>query len=828
MPGLCALIVVAMLAAAPAQARAKNSTVSNKEALEQTVLLYEKLQNSEVSVPAEMKRSGLGDGFLKSVVLGFVNMDDSSEVNEKTTIRKQDMMNILYKTVINYDDSYAISSDEADMILNGCYDNAYIDEENRIAYAFMMKQGIISEKSGSQPDKELTWDSCTALLDRVYECFAKRKTFTLDGMPITVGANISTVTDAMGQPNRVDKSAYGFDWYVYNSTYNNFIMIGADADRICAVYSGSPLFGVGEVKVGDDFVKTADYRSDKNFKFFTDPDGKVDAILYNPYEKEAEVSEELTAAFTDEFVDLVNAYRSKNAKTVYVKNEAALRDVNDMLAEYKEGGEAPEGYDISGGYDVFALYNKLLNEGSPVLDAETKFPVALGVNSYIDDNYGVVVGVSRDLSKAAERKNTDTVNTKTEPKELKEPEQVTTPIVVSPSSEILYNEGDDVVIELAMQAALQYHVEVFDVESDKYVVNEYIKTDEKTITLPAELFSNGGDYKMIISSITPDGIALASEDILFSYGSAYDEGIKILTPENEGKTDDDYLAVSWESERYSDFVIDLYDENGKLLVSQLVHDEYEALIRGVDPGNYYIYITALRKGTNIEKAQSSAAVTVNMPDPVITETILDPDDVYYFVYEDEALGVLYFYDEELIDVEVTSSNGKKVTEKRKKIIQKQVKSTKAYKELAKSRVTLEKVTGEPVYDFFVHSESSTEMGNRIVSEAYKYLGVPYVWGGTTPRGFDCSGLVQYVLKSVGIDISRVTQTQCREGMPVAKGDLQPGDLVFFESNGDVHHVGIYIGNGQMLHAPYTGEVVKVQDMNTPYYTATYYCARRMY
>ena len=210
MPKLCALIVVAMLASGAAAAHAEGNNISNKDALEQTVLLYEKLQNSEVSVPAEMKETGLDSSFLKSVVLGFANLDDSGKFNEQTTIRKQDMVNILYKTILNYDDNYAITSDEADAILNSCYDNAYIDEENRIAYAFMIKQGIISGTSGSEPDKELTWDGCRTLIDRFSSCFAKQVTFTINGTPVTTGSSILTVTDALGAPTRLAESAYGF------------------------------------------------------------------------------------------------------------------------------------------------------------------------------------------------------------------------------------------------------------------------------------------------------------------------------------------------------------------------------------------------------------------------------------------------------------------------------------------------------------------------------------------------------------------------------------------------------------------------------------------
>ena len=116
------------------------------------------------------------------------------------------------------------------------------------------------------------------------------------------------------------------------------------------------------------------------------------------------------------------------------------------------------------------------------------------------------------------------------------------------------------------------------------------------------------------------------------------------------------------------------------------------------------------------------------------------------------------------------------------------------------------------------------IGEQTVQIAKSYLGVPYVWGGTSPSGFDCSGLVQYVYCRLGIGISRTTYTQINDGRSVAKSELRNGDLVFFANNSDVHHVGIYIGSGQFIHAPQTGDVVKISNLND---RSDYYCARRI-
>lgn len=127
----------------------------------------------------------------------------------------------------------------------------------------------------------------------------------------------------------------------------------------------------------------------------------------------------------------------------------------------------------------------------------------------------------------------------------------------------------------------------------------------------------------------------------------------------------------------------------------------------------------------------------------------------------------------------------------------------------------------------VEEEKNTSLvsSRAFVDFTRKYLGKPYVYGASSGNAFDCSGLTTYVMKNFGIKLERTASQQFKKGIPVAKEDLKPGDLVFFSSNGKtIGHVGIYIGDHKFIHASSSKKKVVINDLRT--YTGKYQGARR--
>lgn len=128
-----------------------------------------------------------------------------------------------------------------------------------------------------------------------------------------------------------------------------------------------------------------------------------------------------------------------------------------------------------------------------------------------------------------------------------------------------------------------------------------------------------------------------------------------------------------------------------------------------------------------------------------------------------------------------------------------------------------------------NTSNGSANGAQILAEAKKYLGTPYVYGGASPSGFDCSGFVYYVLKQFGYSPYRTPADQYKMGTSVSKSELQPGDIVFFAGTyaSGISHVGIYAGGGQFIHSPNSRSTVSYSDLTSGYWANHYYGARRM-
>ncbi len=127
----------------------------------------------------------------------------------------------------------------------------------------------------------------------------------------------------------------------------------------------------------------------------------------------------------------------------------------------------------------------------------------------------------------------------------------------------------------------------------------------------------------------------------------------------------------------------------------------------------------------------------------------------------------------------------------------------------------------------VGSAPTVSRGQQLATFAQSYVGYPYVYGGSSPSGFDCSGFVQYVCKQNGITVNRTATAQLADGYSVSYSDMRPGDIVYFGYGSTATHVGIYIGNGNFVHAQNSATGVVTTSLSESYYANRFLCAHRV-
>lgn len=152
----------------------------------------------------------------------------------------------------------------------------------------------------------------------------------------------------------------------------------------------------------------------------------------------------------------------------------------------------------------------------------------------------------------------------------------------------------------------------------------------------------------------------------------------------------------------------------------------------------------------------------------------------------------------------------------------------AAKKQAATKQAATKQTGKTVS--YSRGETSSESGNgaKVVSYAFRFMGAPYVWGASGPSAFDCSGFTAYVYGALGKSLPHFTGSQAQMGQSVSREGLSAGDLIFFNTDSSISHVGIYIGSGQFIHASSGSHKITVSNLSDSYYASRYACARRIF
>lgn len=720
------------------------------------------------------------------------------------TVLKQDAVRIIYNLLLEYDSGFDITDEQTEKILNTCYDNGYLKDENKKAYASFIKHGVIGARGLTYPNRILTQETCDLLIKRVQSLFQKKLPLTVGGKTICIGSLKDEVYAAFGEPSRIEKSEFGFDWFVYSSQYTEFVVIGIRDDVVCAYFTNAAEFEVDT----------------KHMNVFKGSDGRVEGVYYN----ECPVTEPVDAMAQGRLLnDIVNAHRVKHSLMPFTTPEVEAKPVTTQKVLVQEVRSS----------NCFYAYRNMLKEDKGILSFG--FSVGSVIRPVLQEDLWTITAIDSG--------NVITSFPKLKSSKEQNPESVG--FSKSPSIKKIVPTAGGINILLDERCADRVHVKVYNREKEEYDVFAYLTLTSETIVIPEYMLTKGNIYNITVVADDKE-----SNTLEYTHGEAV-EPLALISPLNNLVTYDDELEIKAYSSAYRDFRIDVYDKNDKAVSTCTLTGENEIILESLPVGVYHLCITAVSHATGKDMESRFATVQIKNPVPVIKEFILEPGEKFEYYYGD-GKEYLYFYDTEtvaftedrIVTVPVSDMMGETdpltegempvryeeikeaVTVYKTKITQRKVPATKKYRKLKELIPERTSTTGAFLD---MKAEGSSDIGNAICAMALSYQGVPYLWGGTSPTGFDCSGLVKYICNSLGIkNVARNSALQFEtSGVFVEKENLIPGDLVFFQKNGDIHHVGIYIGNNNFVHAPRTGEVVKISSLAESLYKRQYAGAKRV-
>lgn len=572
------------------QGTAGETYMSKLDFLSRAVQLYYSLSGKQMT----------GEVIDEAERIGLIDKSEEAAYLTEETITKQQAAQVLYKAVTAYDHTFTLPEREIDVILDDCYDNVFIETQNKAAFAFMMKYGIIGNKCLTNPYAILPADVAQKMADDLYQAFYAHDSITVGDNKIYIGQSQETLLQALGTPNRIDASEYGFAWYVYHADYEQFIMVGIENEKVCAFFSNAEKLVYQDVKNGE----PASMVLGGNAALLTDRNGMLDGVYYQTAAEAGKITEKVRESKQKEFLDILNAYRIKKDLPIFIAHEQMTDDAEAYSKGEPYYGSADEFVSGTAG-DVIQLYQDMVVSGqyASVFEGARKHNTYAGAGvwyndgevtlTFMNDTQTTINGIRRvsaaELKKAPAASAGET-----------ETAQVKTPVFKSLQNEQVFESGTDVIIDLEEKAAERYLIKITNAETGENAVNAYVSGGRTRFIFPAALFEDGIDYTISVSAVDGETL-IPSEERTIVYG--YAQPPVIISPEREQILSVNSVNIQWQAPQYSDFEIELY-RDGQWQCSTRNTGVYNTQLMDLQPGKYTLGISVLRKNTNIIKNTS--------------------------------------------------------------------------------------------------------------------------------------------------------------------------------------------------------------------------------
>ncbi len=581
------------IAVSSSEIRVTDGNVTRGDFLSMCMYLYEQLSGKAV-MPKETNGSNPSQNVRKAYAIGVIGENDPAVYSGDSDLTREEAASLLYTTMLCYKLSVKLSMDEINTILNECYDNMSLDYKD--ACAFVINSGAVRKAANFYPEKMLTSAEAADWINSVYKLYSTSHTVTFKGgEEVRCGYTAGELVKIMGQPQRIDKSFYEGENYIYNK------------QDIYAIF----YINKGVVR---------GFFSNLGVKSTSDSFEELDGAVCAYYRAENERVKHSTAALREieqmEFLEMLNAYRQRNGMGALVERKSLLVLAEENSRSVSESGidlAIPEKVAVVQGISNEDMYIKLVTskkyEG--VLSGGRRNEYAAAGLWYGSIEPCITILIDKE-NKVEEQETVPEKTPHATPQPVYSGE---VPHLASPLAEDTAGDGTPIVIRLAQRTTESFIARVSNAETGENVV--YARVYGDSLVVSPDVLENGFDYVVTVS-VDDGGEEKFSELAVVRYGTP--EVPSIVSPMAREFVDTEKVSVSWKS-RYSDFTLSVFTEAGEFLGAQRVSNSTETIIEGLTDGKYILELTAHRKDTNeiMSSVQSTLFVQLNTVDITRTE-----------------------------------------------------------------------------------------------------------------------------------------------------------------------------------------------------------------